>query len=65
MTGGAAFADYRNTLVANSNLAVHLHTEKHFDDGRAVFAMCVDNYLVGAASGAERIHKYPKDLIVI
>lgn len=53
------------TLVANSSLAVHLHTEKHFDDGRAVFAMCVDNYLVGAAGGAERIHKYPKDLIVV
>ncbi|MFH0917050.1 MAG: M24 family metallopeptidase [bacterium] len=53
------------TLQENSNLAVHLHTEKKLDDGGHVFAMCVDNFLVGPAGGAERIHKYPKELIIV
>ena len=51
-------------LQANSNLAVHLESLKKFGDG-AAFALCVDNFLVGPADGAERVHRCRKELIVV
>jgi hypothetical protein len=28
-------------------------------------AMCVDNYVIGEAGAAERVHRYPRELIAI
>jgi Xaa-Pro aminopeptidase len=59
-------------LAAGNNLAVHLSVEKEIQEGR-VFAMCVDNYLIGENgrgggarrdAGAERVHRFPRELIL-
>lgn len=50
-------------IPANSNQAVHPLLEKVFPDGSGVWTMCCDNYLVGPATGAERVHKFPLGLV--
>jgi Xaa-Pro aminopeptidase len=51
-------------LKANSNVAVHVGIDRVVG-GDSAFGMCCDNFLIGPASGAERIHKYPKELIMV
>ncbi|MFH1834307.1 MAG: M24 family metallopeptidase [bacterium] len=48
-------------LKADMNIAVHPYAAKPGE----VWSMCCDNFLVGDPNGAERLHKYPKELIVI
>ena len=48
------------SLKANMNIAVHPYSAI---PGK-VWAMCCDNYLVGNPNGAERLHKYPAELVI-
>jgi Xaa-Pro aminopeptidase len=48
------------SLKANMNIAVHPYSAI---PGK-VWAMCCDNYLVGNPNGAERLHKYPYELVI-
>ena len=48
-------------LKAGMNIAVHPYAVKK----DLVWAMCCDNYLVGSLQGAERLHAYPQEIVVV
>ena len=49
------------TLKASMNIAVHPYAAKSGE----VWSMCCDNFLVGSPNGAERLHKCPREIMVI